>query len=244
MIPIYICEDDKHQLNNWVRIIEDYLLLHPLDETLVCAVSTPQELLEDLEQRKSVMGLYFLDICLNADLNGLQLAAKIRSKDPLGEIVFITSRSEMCSLTYEYQVGALDFIIKDLTDSLPTKIKRCMETAAQKARQIKALSTEPLYLKLGGERIRFNPDDILYIETSKDAVHKIIIYTKTGMETAYGSLKEMEAALEKFSDFCRCHKSIIVNKKNIQKSQLKSRELVLTTGAVIPVSTRYMRSLD
>lgn len=244
MINIYLCEDDRQQLEYWSEIIHDYLQMHHLNERLYCAVQSPDELLERLEPQPNTIGLYFLDICLNADQNGLQLASKIRKCDPLGEIVFITSRSEMCYLTYEYQVRALDFILKDNPDILPAKIRKCICAASEKEIQLNRLTSEPFYLKIEGERVYLNPDDILYIQTAKDSVHKITIYTTTRMENIYGTLKEMVTALEKYSFFCRCHKSIIVNKKHIKRINSKTREILLDTEITLPVSGRYLSNLQ
>lgn len=243
MIDVYLCDDNKQELDYYSKIIEDYLLFHSLNETIICAVQTPDELLEALIKPAAGLRLYFLDINLNADKNGLQLASEIRKRDPLGEIVFITSKSEMACLTFDYQIRALDFILKDRIDILPQKIKSCLNAACKKEKQLNELITEPVYLKLNGERVCFNPDDILYIETDKDAVHKICIYTITGVESIYSTLKEMDNALNKYTCFCRCNKSIIINKKHIRKIDLKEKAIYLDSGAIIPVSNRYLRSL-
>lgn len=243
MIYIYLCDDNKQELDSFSKIIEDYLLLHNLNETIACAAQTPDELLEALERQPSGFGLYFLDINLNTDKNGLQLASEIRKNDPLGEIVFVTSKSEMAFLTFEYKIRALDFILKDRIDILPQKIKSCLQAADEKEKQLTQLTSEPLYLKFNGERIYYNPDDIVYIETSKDIVHKITIYTQTGMESIYGTLKEMENSLEKYSFFCRCNKSTIVNKKYIKKIEIKTKKLLLTNGIELSASTRCLRNI-
>lgn len=244
MINIYLCDDDQNQLDSWKEIINNYLSFEKLNQQIVCSSQTPDGLLNKLDLYPNTMGLYFLDIGLQADCNGLQLAAAIRSRDPLGEIVFITSKSEMCYLTYEYQVRALDFIIKDNPSALPDKIRKCMRAAAEKEKQINALSLEPLYLKINGERVYLNTEDVLYIKTSKEAIHKIIIYTKTGFESIYSTLKEMELALKKYPSFCRCNKSIIVNKKYIERTTNKGKELLLTNGTVLPVSLRCLKNIE
>lgn len=244
MINIYLCDDDTQQLNTWRKIIEDYLVIKKLNQQLICASETPSALLETLDSYPKTMGLYFLDICLQADMNGLQLAAKIRKLDPLGEIVFITSKSEVCFLTFEYHVGALDFIVKDMVSDLPAKIHRCMDLASLKEMQLVSLAVEPLNLKINRERVCLNPDDIIYIETTRDTIHKITIYTRTGLETIYSTLKEMETVLQKYDCFFRCNKSVIVNRKHIKKSDTKKKELHLSNGTTISVSSRQLKSLQ
>ena len=59
------------------------------------------------------IGCYFLDIQLEADMNGIKLGSEIRKHDPVGNIIFVTSHSELTYLTFVYKVAAMDFIFKD-----------------------------------------------------------------------------------------------------------------------------------
>ena len=83
MINIYLCEDDQVQLECWKNRIEKYLMIHNMDMELFCWTKDPLVLLAFLEKSECV-GLYFIDIDLNADMNGLELAVKIRKHDPRG----------------------------------------------------------------------------------------------------------------------------------------------------------------
>lgn len=56
--------------------------------------------------------MLFLDIQLEADINGIKLASEIRKHDPVGNIIFVTSHSELTYLTFVYKVAAMDFILK------------------------------------------------------------------------------------------------------------------------------------
>ena len=112
MIHIYLCEDDKRQLARWISIIEKYLLMNSTESLLYCTSSTPEDLLK-VRSHSNITGLYFLDIDLRAEKNGIELAEEIRKYDPRGYIVFVTTHSEMAYLTFQYKVEAMDFIIKD-----------------------------------------------------------------------------------------------------------------------------------
>ncbi len=78
MINIYLCEDDQVQLDCWKNRIEKYLMIHNMDMELFCWTKDPLVLLTFLEKSECV-GLYFIDIDLNADMNGLELAVKYES---------------------------------------------------------------------------------------------------------------------------------------------------------------------
>ena len=90
MLHIYICDDIVEQANNIQKIISNLIVLKDWDIIIKGTFHSPSELLSAIE-RRSVPGLYFLDIELNAEINGLQLAQRIRDYDPDGFIVFITT---------------------------------------------------------------------------------------------------------------------------------------------------------
>lgn len=110
MLPIYICEDNSVQLSYFEKIINNYLLMEELDMEIVCATTSPEEILK-VQSRFHGIGLYFLDIELNSDMDGFGLAEEIRKKDPRGYIVFITTHSELSYLSFERHVEAMDYIL-------------------------------------------------------------------------------------------------------------------------------------
>ena len=48
-------------------------------------------------------------------MKGLEVARKIRGRDPYALIVFVTTHSEFMPLSFRYQVSALDYIDKALS---------------------------------------------------------------------------------------------------------------------------------
>ena len=50
---------------------------------------------------------------IRSDINGIKLGSEIRKYDPIGNIIFVTSHSELTYLTFVYKVSAMDFIFKD-----------------------------------------------------------------------------------------------------------------------------------
>lgn len=244
MIQIYVCEDNPEQLEYFSKTIKDFLLVHGFCQEFVYGTGSPEDLLGHLKAKPPEYGLYFLDICLGTGINGLQLAREIRKFAPLGEIVFITSKSELCMLTFQYQVRALDFIVKDDVELLQAKILKCMKTTDCVYRQILGTSSRAFYIKQRGERIFLNPDEVFSVETSGESSHKLVIYTKSKVYQTYGTIKEFEAKLSQYSDFVKCHQSVLVNKKYIQTVDKKKKQIVLCNGSICPASVRYLRNGD
>ena len=94
MIDVYICEDNSEQRKVIVQYIRTAILIEEYDMELSIETGDPEKILDAVKDSEN-MGLYFLDIELQADMNGLILANKIREYDPRGFIIFITSHSEM-----------------------------------------------------------------------------------------------------------------------------------------------------
>src|SRR4051794_9929355 len=110
MQKIYICEDNLSQLNDIKEIIENYILIEELDMEIILATQNPDELIQVLEDNPPSKAIYFLDIDLNHQLDGIQLAQHIRQVDDLGRIIFITTHAELAPVTFRYKVEALDYI--------------------------------------------------------------------------------------------------------------------------------------
>jgi len=99
--------------------------------SVVCDTSNPTDVLDYLKQDKKIMGLYFLDLDLGCDINGIQLAEKIKTHDPFGCIVFITADGNSYKLTFEYKLEAMDYIVKG-DFNLRTRLCECIQNAHDK----------------------------------------------------------------------------------------------------------------
>lgn len=236
MISIYICEDNKRQAETFSRMIRDYLAFEEPDMTLALVTADPYELLRTSRKNKDT-GLYFLDIDLQSDMDGLKLAQQIREHDPRGYIVFITTHSEMLSLTFQYKVEAMDFIIKDQPDQLASRIQQCIKTVLQNHTALQKKNDNLISLKIENITVNLNRDDIVFIE-SDPSPHKLMIHTRNGIKRVSGSLKELERTLH--PQFCRCHNSVLVNTAHISSFDNKQRCIVMKNGEICPVSIRML----
>lgn len=236
MIHIYLCEDDNRQLTYWKTIIGKYLLMNSTESMLYCTASNPEELLA-VRKKSDTIGLYFLDIDLQAKKNGIELAQEIRKYDPRGYIVFVTTHSEMAILTFRYKVEAMDFIIKDKVATLPEQICACIKNAEANYRSQLDTSKRLLSVKIDKASLVLDQDDIVAITTSED-YHKITIHTKNGTRQITGSLKELYATLN--SSFFQCSRSAIVNLKHVSKYSREQALLTMDNKETYSVSKRMM----
>ena len=92
MLNIFVCEDNHIQRRTIVQIIQNIVLIEELDMQLVFDTANPYELLKKVKTCQYT-GIYFLDIDLSSNINGMKLAQEIRLFDPRGFIIFITAHS-------------------------------------------------------------------------------------------------------------------------------------------------------
>lgn len=238
MIPIYLCGDDAHQLAHLKETIEKFIFIEALDMKIVCAVRTPGALLAALP-RTPASAAYFLDIQLNASMDGIELAAEIRRKDPRAFIIFTTTHSEMAMTTFRYKVEPLDFLLKDDPQYVPA-ILNCLQNIVEKNRIPAVSATGRLHFRLPDQDLFLPVDDILYIEAA--LAHKITIYTTHGIYQCSGSLQDSQDKLG--SGFFLSHKSCLVNLSHIRSLQKDPLLIMLDNGDTCSCAQRRYSKLQ
>ena len=154
-------------------------------------------------------------------INGVELARKIREKDWLINIIFITAIPDYIGEGYE--VEAINYLIKPIDKK---KLYECLDRALEKTPEEEKI----LLVKEQGEIYRIVQSDILYIESFG---HNLEINT---IDEKYNIRKSI-AAIEKEldgKDFVCCHRSYIVGLKHVKR--IGKNTLELDNGTKIPVS--------
>ena len=131
MLDVYICEDIPEERKLITHYVENAILIHEYHMAVRISTATPRDLIDQLKISDNT-GIYFLDIDLKTEQNGLMLAEEIREYDPRGFIVFITSHFELSFMTFQYKTEALDFILKEEPKQLQNRINECLENAVKK----------------------------------------------------------------------------------------------------------------
>ena len=143
--------------------------------------------------------IVFMDINIANDMNGIKAAHKLRQKDSVVTLIFITSFEQFAVKGYE--VEAFDFIVKPVVYT---------DFALRMGRAVKHVQKEKLdvlSIKNDGKISIVSVRDIKYVEVIK---HKLLFHTVAGIIEGTGSLRETENQLaEKY--FVRCNKCYLVN---------------------------------
>ena len=239
MLKIFICEDNLKEQEKLKKIIENVIIIENYDMELKLVTNNPYQVLEEIQLNPG-SGIYFLDVDLGCDINGIELGEKIRKYDPRGFIIFITTHSEMSYLTFIHKVEAMDYIIKDDVQNISKRIQDCIENAHAKYTAISNDLQKIFSIKVDDKIINIKYEDILFFETSP-TVHKVILHSKNRIIEFYSKMKDLEKSLD--DSFCRCHSSYIVNKNNIKEIDKKKRVIYMRNDDTCFASVRGLRNL-
>lgn len=238
--PIILCEDSPQQLANLKETIKDYMLFHDNQFELAFSSANPHEIQIFIEEHQIQKGIYFLDIDLSSDMNGIDLAQWIRNYDVGAKIIFVTTHTEMAPMTLKRQVEALGFITKDEYDKMCSEIFQNLELAYQRIEQT-ALEDENLNVysfKIGNETLNFNEKDIILIESS-DKAHRVNLITKDGQYEFFDNIGN----LEKETNLIKVSRSLLINPQNIERIDFKMRIIYFNNEMQRPFSMSKTKAL-
>jgi len=238
IMSIFICEDNIKQRSHIEMIVSDYAAVKDCDVELALSTGDPTVLLKHLEANPHQNTLYFLDVDLQHEINGIILASEIRKHDAFGKIVFVTTHAELSHLTFRYRLEAMDYIIKDNQKDIAKRIKECMEIA-HKQYLSRTLQKEHYQVKTSDGVRNIALDEIMFFE-SHHISHKLILHARNKRIEFYGSLSDVTGI---GSDFFRCHKSFVVNIKNVKYINKTKREVEMVNGEIALVTAKKIKSL-
>ncbi|NML19318.1 response regulator transcription factor [Pseudoflavitalea sp. G-6-1-2] len=218
-----ICDDElmAHQ------VLEAYILQTP-GLTLVGKCRNALEAFAKLEQQP--IDLIFLDIEMPL-VNGISFLKTLINPP---KVIFTTAYSNYALESYE--LNAVDYLLKPFSPErfakAIDKVKLAIGNQSQPEAEKPAEETA-LVIKEKEGFIRVSHDNILYIEASKDYMR---VVTPGKVHLVHITMKKLEESLPA-TQFVRTHKSFMVSLRAIR--MVRSAELVLTSGTVIPVSVNY-----
>ena len=238
MLSVFVCEDDKIQREKLEKIIRNVIMIEELEMEFTLSTGDIKVLLE-LVKKLEPIGLYFLDIDLQQELNGMELASEIRKYDTFGKIVFLTSHTELMPLAFQYRVEALDYIIKSEEEAMRLRVYECMKLASERHKDDRFKNKHMITIKIGNQLRTFKVEDILFIETSTKP-HRLVLNLINEQIEYYGNIKDVE----KYGfNLTRCHRSFVVNKDNVSKINKNTLEVEMNDGSIIYASTRGIKKL-
>ena len=170
-----------------------------------------------------VYDIVFLDIYMQ-DINGMDIAKKIRETDESCLLVFFTKSTDCNHALGGYKVGASDYLIKPLGyDVLANTMERCDRLLAKKSRDIR--------VKEGRSYIKILVCDILFTDYSN---HYVYIHTKKGTVKTYMRFIDFSDLLKEYPQFVCNSRNCLVNLDEV--SEMSGNEFTMHSGDLVAIS--------
>lgn len=197
MIRVAIVEDTKPDSDRLVALIDEWKALH---NTSIVTNVYP-DAVAFLEQGMEDADIIFMDIRM-PHMSGMEAARRLREVNTHSILIFLTTLAGYA--IKGYAVDAMDFIVK------PIKPER-FATIFEKAVRLCERKKDHIAINIKDHVLRVNTDEILYIESF---AHSKIYHIGS---RAYSVQEDMDNLLSKLPPgFFRCHRSYIVNLKNVE----------------------------
>jgi len=240
MLQVLICDDDPNHRANMEAIVTKHITTENVEMELVISASSPDEVLAYLEEHPNKRGLYFLDVDLQHEINGITLGAKIRETDLLAKIVFVTTHEELAYLTFKQKVQAMDYIVKDQPEDVEARTIGCVLEAYK--RYLEEKDAEPKYFTVNTHGALWNipHEDILFFETHPRITERMILHMEDNEIDFRGTISKIESLVP---EFYRCHKSFLVNPSQIARVDKVTKEAVMVDGSRVHVAAKKISEL-
>lgn len=234
MFKFVLCDSDPQHNKCLQAIITRTLKRKGVEGEVVLSSSCPEHTIKMIKSNRFQADVYILGINFPNKTNGIELAKKIRKRNPMAYIIFITSSLEYCLLCYK--VKTFDFLVKPVSAKV---IEDCLENLLEDRSQILKYNQSLIAIKSGVEVYSLNPEEIMYIEKYGNLA---LIHTLEGTIKSYIALRTLEEQLEKHR-FCRCHKSYLVNTYFIKRIIITNNTILLKNGDMVPISRSRKKEL-
>ncbi|MDO5408391.1 MAG: LytTR family DNA-binding domain-containing protein [Eubacteriales bacterium] len=220
MARIAVCDKSEQVRVQVMEQIRQIPKVEPCD-----AYPSLESLLRSLQRGDEAYQVILMDLEWDETEQALELIQEISELAPGTKIVCMA----------EHPVRYIQRIFL-LADNLSGFLIKPLDETVLKSYILKLTAEEQRDMLLVKSRGVMRPiplRDILYMES---AGHQIEIRTRTERYSCYGQLQKL---LEKLSaDFLQCHKSYIVNMREIR--HIEGNRIVMSDGLMVPISkSRY-----
>lgn len=234
-----ICDDEKKSIHRIFQMMEQYVRKNPDIRVWMKEYKSPKQFLLEYDSDPTQFDVIFLDILFGKDeINGMELARKIRESNPYVYIIFLTVTAKYAMEGYE--VGAYRYLIKPVKEEI-------FETLLDKIRAEKMEENKKTFTaKKRADCQILKMKDIFYIECKR---RKTVIYTID--EKVHEHCESISKSIQKLDErFFVCHRGYIINLDYL--SELVKTEVILSAASTktgkthtknIPVSRNRKKNM-
>lgn len=216
---IGLCDDDKTQLNYLSALIDTWAKEKNIFYEFKTYHSAEELLFENMESYP--FDVLILDIQMG-EMNGIELAKKIRTQDENLMIIFLSGVKDY--VLDGYEVNAFRYILK------PVKVDKLCLLLDEVNNRLKRISKKYYIFNYCGDLIKLEHSEILYIESLKHYVNMVTL------DKSYEIKSTITQVISNLGseEFFNIHRSYIVNLKHVEK--INKSSCMLSNGVEIPIS--------
>ena len=216
-LKIAICDDEQSQLDYLCALVGSWSRESGHLSDVMTFPSAEAFLFEYSESK--AFDILLLDIEMK-EMDGIELARRVRSDNGTVQIIFITGFYDFIAEGYE--VSALHYLMKPVSkEKLCSVLSRAVEKLG------KAEGRLTVSFDRQTEYIPF--PDIFYLEAQ---MNYTVVHTKHGDIKTKTPLSDMAKQLD--DGFFRCQRSFAINLAQVQK--IRSDSVLLKNGVAVPIS--------
>lgn len=222
---IAICDDEAAEIEYLSSLVELWAASTG-NSVMLKPFSNAESFLFHYEENKN-FDILLLDIEMG-EMNGIDLAKKIRECNRDVQIVFITGFEKYISDGYD--VAALHYLMKPVS---PEKLCEVLNRAAENINK----SSPTVFINADGENIRLRLSDIFSVEAVGHSLKITCADVEISVNQSLSSFYENLG-----STFIYTHRSYIVNLERIKR--ISKTEVTLDNNKTVPVSRRMYDDIN
>ena len=224
MLNFVLCDDNLNIVKKLKEMLEIIFVKNDIDANVGFYSDKPEEILK--YEKENIVDVLILDINLNSNITGIDLAKEIRKRNKKVYLIFSTGHLEYSLLAYS--VKTFDYLPKPITlERLEVTLNRLLDDFSN--------NSNKKFIQVNNKTV-INEEEINYIK--KDGM-KLIFCTGKGNYETYSSFNKIENLLP--DNFVRCHKSYIANTDCIQN--INNNTIIFNNDLSCDIGPKYKNSL-
>ena len=225
MLNFVICDDNLNIVAKLKEMLEIIFVKNDIDAQVSFISDNAKDTIEFINNNHTDVAI--LDVNLNSNMSGIDLAKQIRENNKNMYIIFSTGHLEYSLVAYT--VKTFDYLPKPITlERLEITINRLLEDIQ---------SSNKKFINIDKKTI-LNPDEINYIK--KDGM-KLVFCTNSRNYETYNSFKKIQSLLP--DNFVRCHKSYMANINNIININTKNNIINFDNNLSCEIGKKYKNKI-
>lgn len=224
---IAICDDEPIILKDIIFMVEEIIDKYEYYGQ-IHSFNSGEELLRNIEKDLMSFNIYILDINMK-DVNGIEVAKRIRHLDKYAIIIFLTGYQEWMPEAFDVQ--AFNYLMKPID-------RKKLEIVFKKILYYLSDRKVMYYFKQGKKLHSIPYKNIHYFESDK---RKIKTVTDNEDYYYYDNISNVQKIIGE-ELFVRTHVSYLINMDYIRN--FDGKDVTLESGISIPVSKKFVESFN